>query len=180
MRGFVQRMFNLGVIGAVVLSVTMVNAAPSDDTSMPNKGAAKSAKTGKKGADGSKNRVFTIPKEISLTSEQQTKLDEIKKEQGPKILELTTKLSAVLTDEQKAARKKAAAKAKEDGMTGKAATAIIDEAVNLTDEQKKQQAEMLPELAKLRLSIKEQIHSLLTDEQKAYYKLPKSKKAKAT
>jgi hypothetical protein len=138
--------------------------------------AAKEAK-GKK-ANGQANAVFAIPKEITLTAEQQAKVDEIKKEQGPKVAELTTKLDAVLTDEQKAARKEANAKAKADGKKGKEAKAAVDEAMKLTDDQKKQQSEMQPELAKLQLSIKEQINGLLTDEQKTHYKVPKAKKTK--
>lgn len=137
----------------------------------------KEAKAKKKAA-GQNNPAFAIPKEITLTPEQQTKLDEIKKEQGPKVAELTTKLDSVLTDEQKAARKEASAKAKADGKKGKEAQAAVDEALKLTDEQKKQRAEIQPELAKLQVSVKEQIHGLLTDEQKTHYKLPKAKKVK--
>lgn len=133
---------------------------------------------GKKKANGQANAVFEIPKEITLTAEQQTKVDEIKKEQGPKVAELTTKLDSLLTADQKAARKEATAKNKAEGKKGKEAKAAIDEALKLTDEQKKQQAELQPELAKLQISIKEQINALLTDEQKTHYKVPKAKKAK--
>lgn len=133
---------------------------------------------GKKPKKAPENQVFAIPKEITLTDEQKTKLEEIKKEQGPKFAELTKKFDSVLTDEQKAARKEATAKAKADGKTGKDAKAAVDEAMKLTDDQKKQQAEVEPELNKLRLAIKEQIHGLLTDEQKTHYKLPKAKKVK--
>jgi len=91
---------------------------------------------------------------------------------------LTKKIDSLLTDEQKAARKEAAAKAKAEGKKGKEAAAAIDEALKLTDDQKKLRAEVQPELAKLQKSIKEQIHGLLTEEQKAHYKVPKGKKAK--
>jgi len=140
-------------------------------------GSAEAAKEKKK-PDGSANPVFAIPKEITLTAEQQTKLDAIKKEEGPKVAELTEKLDAVLTAEQKTARKEAAAKAKADGKKGKDAATAVEEALKLTDEQKKQRAEVQPEMAKLQASIKEKIHGLLTDEQKAHYKLPKAKKSK--
>ncbi|MDB5342834.1 MAG: hypothetical protein JWP89_1211 [Schlesneria sp.] len=153
-------------LGLIVAIATSANAAD----------AAKEAK-GKK-ANGQANAVFAIPKEITLTAEQQAKVDEIKKEQGPKVAELITKLDAVLTADQKAARKEANTKAKADGKKGKEAKAAVDEAMKLTDEQKKQQAELQPELAKLQQSIKEQINGLLTDEQKTHYKVPKAKKAK--
>ena len=80
-----------------------------------------------------------------------------------------------MTDEQKAARKAAIAKAKADGVKGKSKTAAVEVAVKMTEEQKKQQTTLKPELAKLRLSIKEQIFGFLTEDQKAYYKLPKTK-----
>ncbi|HEY4263035.1 MAG TPA: hypothetical protein VGM98_22935, partial [Schlesneria sp.] len=47
--------------------------------------AVKEAK-GKK-ANSQANPVFAIPKEITLTADQQSKVDEIKKEQGPKVAE---------------------------------------------------------------------------------------------
>ena len=165
MRVFLRAAVSLGLMVAVTLSAT-----PAE--------AAKEGKGKKKGADGANSPVFAIPKEITLTAEQQAKLDEIKKEQGPKISELTKKIDSLLTDEQKAARKEAAAKAKAEGKKGKEAAAAIDEALKLTDDQKKLRAEVQPELAKLQKSIKEQIHGLLTEEQKAHYKVPKGKKAK--
>ncbi len=153
-------------LGLIVAITTSANAADG----------AKEAK-GKK-ANGQANPVFAIPKEITLTAEQQAKVDEIKKEQGPKVAELTAKVDAVLTAEQKSARKVANAKNKADGKKGKEAKAAVDEAMKLTDDQKKQQSELQPELTKLQQSIKEQINGLLTDEQKTHYKLPKAKKAK--
>jgi Skp family chaperone for outer membrane proteins len=135
---------------------------------------AQNAKKAAKAAEA----VFEIPKEITLTDEQKAKLEEIKKEQSPKVSELQKKLDTVLTAEQKAARKEATSKAKADGKKGKDLQAAVDEAMKLTDEQKKQRSELQPELAKLQQSIKEQIHGLLTDEQKTHYKLPKAKKAK--
>lgn len=160
MQGLVRTLLTAGLMVTIALSSGVAHA-----------------QKGKK-AGGGNNPAFAIPKEITLTAEQQAKLDEIKKEQGPKLAELTKKLDSVLTDEQKTARKEAMAKAKADGKKGKEATAAVDEAMKLTEEQKKQRAEIQPEIAKLQLSVKEQIHGLLTDEQKTHYKLPKAKKAK--
>ena len=163
MRKLVQILLSTGLMVAVALSAGPVDAAK------PGKG---------KKQDGASNPVFAIPKEITLTADQQTKLDEIKKEQGPKIADLTAKLDSPLTTEQKTARREAIAKNKADGKKGKEAKAAVDEALKLSDEQKKLRSELQPEMARLQLSIKEQIHGLLTDEQKANYKLPKAKKAK--
>lgn len=163
MRKFVQA---VATIGLMVLLVSSTHAADE----------AKGK--GKKGEITPGQQVFAIPKEITLTEDQKTKLEAIKKEHGPKVSELTKKLDESLTDEQKKARKEAADKARADGKKGKDLQATVEEALKLTDDQKKQRAEVQPELTKLTLSIKEQIHGLLTDEQKTHYKLPKAKKAK--
>ena len=159
------RLLALGVSIAalLVLAVDTAHAAPKE----------------KKVDDGSSNPVFAIPKEITLTADQQTKLDEIKKEWGPKMVDSTKKVNAILTKEQQTAKKDAVAKAKSEGKTGKERTAMIDEAIKLTDDQKALTKTANEELAKQRQEIKEQIFALLTDEQKPNYKLPKSKKAKA-
>src|SRR5690349_1097958 len=100
------------MISACLLFAVTLSAGAADE--------AKETKAKKK-QSGAANPVFNIPKEITLTEEQQAKLDEIKKEQGPKIAELTAKIDSVLTAEQKSARKEAAAKAKGDGKKGKEA-----------------------------------------------------------
>jgi len=117
--------------------------------------------------------VFAIPAEIKLSEEQTAKVEELKKSEGPKVAELQKKLDDLLTADQKAARKEAMAKAKADGKKGKEAQAAVEEALKLNDEQKKQRSELQAEMSKLQLSIKQQIHGLLTDEQKSHYKLPK-------
>ncbi len=163
MREVLRATFGLaGIVGVTVLFAS-VDTARAD-------GAEK-----RKISEGTNLRVFSIPKEISLSSEQKAQLDEIKKEQGPKFAELSTKLKSVLTEEQKAARKEALAKAKADGVSRKMRSAAVQDALKLTDEQKKLKSELQPELTSLRRSIKRKIYDLLTDEQKAYYKLPKTK-----
>ena len=163
MRSFVQAVLTVG------LMVSFVSSA----------GAADEAKgKGKKNAAAAGQQVFAIPKEITLTDDQKAKVEAIKKEHGPKVAELTKKIDESLTDEQKKARKEAGDKARADGKKGKDLQSTVDEALKLTDDQKKQRAEVQPELTKLSLSIKEQIHGLLTDDQKTHYKLPKAKKAK--
>lgn len=164
MRGLLQTMLSAGLMVAVAVSAMEADGAQKEK--------------GKKRAGGQNHPAFAIPKEITLTADQQAKLDAIKKENGPKLAELTQRLDAGITDEQKAARKAAMAQAKADGKKGKAAQEAVNAALNLTDEQKKKRAEIQPEMAKLQASIKEQIHGILTDDQKTHYKLPKAKKAK--
>ena len=164
MRSLMRAMFVWGLMLSVV---AMAGAADQA------KGKGK-----KKDAAAGGQQVFQLPKEITLTDDQKTKLEALKKEHSPKLAELAQKLDEGLTDDQKKARKEAGDKARADGKKGKELQAAVDAALNLTDEQKKKRAEVQPEMTKLQLSIKEQIHAMLTDDQKTHYKLPKAKKAK--
>ena len=164
MRSLMRLMFVWGLMLSVV---AMAGAA--DEA----KGKGK-----KKEAAAGGQQVFQLPKEIPLTDDQKTKLETLKKEHSPKLAELAKKLDEGVTDDQKKARREVMAKAKTDGKKGNELQAEVDKALNLTDEQKKKRSEVQPEMAKLQLSIKEQIHAMLTDDQKTYYKLPKAKKAK--
>lgn len=168
MRHISAFIFCLGTFFAVAISTTAAFAAET---------TAAESKAKKKANDGTKDRAFSIPKEITLTSEQQEKLDGIKKEQAPKVAALNAKISTVLTDDQKAARKTAAAKAKSDGLSRKDRAAVIADAIKLTDDQKKQQGGLQSEMRTVRLGIMGQIYDVLTPEQREYYKLPKSKKS---
>lgn len=166
MRGLIRATLNWTVVVALLLAATQVKAAE----------APKTESTKRRIADGTSDRSFAIPKEITLTTEQQAALEAIKKEHAAKVLELSKKLANVLTEQQKSARRDATAKAKADGKMGKDRTILIDDAVKLTDEQKQLLAEIKPELAKLRRSIREQIHALMTDDQKSYHKMRSVKK----
>ena len=164
MRSLVRLMVVCGLMVSMVSSIGMAQDAQG--------------KGKKKAAMEAGQQIFTLPNEITLTDDQKTKLEAIKKEHGPKLSELTKKLDESLTDEQKKARKAAGDKARADGKKGKDLQAAGEEALKLTDDQKKQRSEVQPELAKLQASIREQIHGMLTDEQQTHYKLPKMKKAK--
>lgn len=161
------------LVRATVVFGLMLSMLASVGSAQEAKGKGK-----KKDAAAGGQQVFQLPKEITLTDDQQTKLEALKKEHSPKLAELAKKLDDGITDDQKKARREAIAKAKADGKKGKEAQAEIEAALNLTDEQKKKRAETQPEMAKLQLSIKEQIHALLTDDQKTHYKLPKTRKNK--
>lgn len=136
------------------------------------------AKGKKKATPGAGNQAFNLPKEVVLTDEQKAKLDELKKEHGPKLAEIQKKLDEVLSAEQKQARKDAQAKAKTDNLKGKDAQAAVMAALKLTDEQKTKyeaaQAEMREAAGKVRAKIAE----FLTDEQKAKVPGLAPKKAK--
>ncbi|HET6425263.1 MAG TPA: hypothetical protein VFG20_16365 [Planctomycetaceae bacterium] len=131
----------------------------------------------KPNASGENAQVFQLPKEITLTAEQQAKMDTLKKEFGPKIAELQKKSNEILTKEQREARKAAADKAKADGLKGKAMQDAVNAAVNATPEQKEKLAAVKKELDPLITEVKKQIENFLTEDQRA--KLPKPGKKKA-
>ncbi len=123
-----------------------------------------------------------LPKEVTLTDEQKTKVAELEKEYAPKMKELREKLDKVMTEEQKKARldvmKEAREKGKE-GRKGKELQQAIKDAMKLTEEQQKSYDETDKKIVALRQEILEKVKPLLTDEQKA--KLPQrpaGKKAK--
>ena len=115
-----------------------------------------------------------LPKEITLTEEQKTKVAELEKEYAPKMKELREKHDKILTEEQKKARqevmKEAREKAKE-GKKGKELAQAIKDAMKLSEEKQKEYDETDKKIVALRQEILEKVKPLLTDEQKE--KLPK-------
>ena len=115
-----------------------------------------------------------LPKEITLTEEQKTKVAELEKEYAPKMKELREKHDKIMTEEQKKARqevmKEAREKAKE-GKKGKELAQAIKDAMKLSEEKQKEYDETDKKIVALRQEILEKVKPLLTDEQKE--KLPK-------
>lgn len=111
-------------------------------------------------------RVERMLQGVTLTDDQKAKLDEVKKEFGPKLAETMQKIDSVLTDEQKKARAEAATAAKAAGKKGKEMAQAIEEALKLTDEQKTKMAELKKQMGELEKSLREKVISVLTPEQK--------------
>jgi hypothetical protein len=93
------------------------------------------------------------------------KIVKILDENAPKLRELQAKVDAVLTDDQKAARKAAQKAAKDAGKKGKAAQEEILAALKLTDEQKKKMDEAQKALDEARAAMNSSIAALVSDEQ---------------
>ncbi len=129
--------------------------------------------------DNAVARSFELPSEITLTAEQKTKLEEVKKEFEAKVKEVVKKQNDILTPEQKKARGEATKTAKAAGKKGKDLQADVTAALNLTDEQKKKQEEVGKELKELNGQIREKISGFLTADQKAHLKTKKKKADKA-
>jgi len=138
-------------------------------------------KKGKKNAGGANNAAFQLPKEITLTTEQQAKLDALKKEHGPKLAELQKKVDEILSSEQVQARKDAVAKAKTEKLEGKARREALESALKLTPEQKTKWDAANKDLQAKTTEVRGKIAEFLTDEQKAKAPnlVPKAKKKTA-
>ena len=155
------------LVPAVVCGLALpLAAAPKEDTAKK-----KSAKAAAEPA-----AMYKLPETITLNDEQKTKLGEIKKEYTPKFQALAKKNNEILTREQRTARRDAMKAAKEAGKKGKELQASVEEAMKLSEDQKKKLAEVKAEQAKLRGEMETKVVALLTPEQKE--QLPKPKKGK--
>jgi Spy/CpxP family protein refolding chaperone len=102
---------------------------------------------------------------LELSDAQKAKLEEIKKEQGPKMREAYEKMSSILTEDQKKAREEAMKAAREAGKSREESREAIDKAVKLTDEQKKKQDEMRKSMEESQKSLREKVLAVLTPAQ---------------
>ena len=142
--------------GALVLAVCMAAEAQN----------ANAGKKGKKAKAAPTPAAFVLPAEITLSADQQTKLDDLKKQYEAKLVEAQKKVNDVFTADQKAARKTARKDAVAAGKKGKELGAAVDAAVQLSEEQKSNLATAQKEARKLQAEVRKQVVALLTDEQK--------------
>ena len=124
-----------------------------------------------KGADKAANheigKVLRFLKNVTLTTEQQTKVDSLKSEYRPKVSDGLKKVNGVLTPQQKQDQRAAQKKAKADGLKGKAANAAVNAAVNLTTDQKQQLSQAKKDLKAVEKELRQKARDLLTPEQNA-------------
>jgi Spy/CpxP family protein refolding chaperone len=106
---------------------------------------------------------------MTLTDAQKAKLDELKKEFGPKLMEAMKKMPE-LTAEQKKAQAEALKAAQEAGKKGRELMEARNAAVTLTDQQKAQQAEARKAMASLEKELREKVTAVLTPEQQEQFK----------
>ena len=125
--------------------------------------AAEQGKGGKKGGGGGGAGAFDpfgVPPSIKLTDAQKAKIEDLRKELGPKMKDAQTKADAMLTDEQKA-------KLAEARKGGREAMMAAEKALNLTEDQKTKRADARKAMMELRTQIQDKVAALLTPEQKA-------------
>ncbi len=114
-------------------------------------------------------------KPVTLTEDQKSKLDALKKEYEPKLKDAYAKQN-VLTPDQKKAGEEAKKAAKAAGKKGKDMGIAVTEAVKKTDDQKKQEKEARKQLGSLEKELRDKVSGLLTPDQKAQIDAAKPKK----
>jgi len=152
---------------AVAFAVTVPLVAQYKNAAKARKGAPVAA-------------AFELPKGsgIELNEEQKKKVEELKKEYGPKLKEAQEKLDGLLSADQKKAQEEARRNLKKEGKDRKDARAALEESLKLTEEQKKSYAEATKSVAELQKTIRTKMLDLLSADQKAKIKGERKKPAK--
>ena len=155
---------------SLVLGFVLVASMAGSTFAADKKAERAKRPVGARGGFGSGELLSQLPKTITLTAEQQTKVDALKKEYAPKLKELSDKRDSVLTAEHKKKIAEAMKKARDDGKKGREAYQAAQDSLQLTAEQKKTLDESNKELLALGMTIRGKLRDILTKEQQE--KLP--------
>lgn len=120
-----------------------------------------------------------IPKEITLTAEQQKRLDELIATYGPKLEAFQKQRDEVLSEEQRKSASEARKAGQAAGKTGKELQQAVEEAMKLTPEQKTKLDVIRKESAPLGKEIRLKVQEVLTSEQREVLKSLEEKKKEA-
>src|SRR5438105_1763805 len=134
----------LALLGLVALIAGQATAKEKKSTTKPSDAA------------------FTFPKQIQLTDEQKTKLEELKKEYAPKLDAIDAKIAVVMTPERQKTAAEARKKATDDGKKGKEVQEAVDAALNLPAEDAAKLKEARADRSKLMQEINPKKLALLT------------------
>lgn len=167
-------------VGACVMTSVLANCFAQDDAKPSDKKNKQAAARAIKGTTARMMKLFTP---ANLTEEQKEQATAMIKKQVPKILAARKAKEALLTPEQKKARKAAVAKLKEQGVKGAKRVKGGIAAMELSDEELSQFNSANEKISKATQQIRRQITGLLSEEQLAA--MPKrqrkpGKKDKAT
>jgi hypothetical protein len=138
---------------------------------------------GKKNKDkGKHDPTASIKKKLAaadLPTDAREKVNKVLTDDSPKLKEAQAKIDAILTSEQKQAKRTAQKEARSNGTKGKNARASIDAAMKLTDEQKSKLSTAENDLKSAQAGLKKDLQSVLTSDQMAKLGLKTKKKNKA-
>jgi len=147
---------------AFALSLTMASALWAGEKSK--------AKNRGEGERPVLERIDHMLKNLNLSEAQTAKVEELKKEYGPKFKENFAKMAAVPTAEQKQARDQAAKAAKEAGKSRQEIFKEARAAMKLSAEQKAKLAEIQKQQGALRKELLAKVREVLTPEQREQLK----------
>lgn len=126
--------------------------------------------------------IFRIEEQVTLSAEQKEQFDALVKEFSPRLQELEDAKDAVLTDEQRGAKKAAKDQATAEGLKGEEAKAAIAAAINLTPDQTDKLAALQADEKAVATEVIARLATILTPEQQEQlggkYKPKKDKKDK--
>jgi Spy/CpxP family protein refolding chaperone len=125
----------------------------------------KKKREGKRGGPGFDPLAMML-RDLNLSDEQKAKVEDVKKEFGPKLAEVRKKMDGVFTEENKKDRAEAEKAAKDAGKSPREVAAAARDAVKLTDEQKTKLAEVRKTMEEVNKDMREKVMSILTPEQK--------------
>jgi hypothetical protein len=162
----------------LALTLVLATGAVAEDARKGEKGKAAAAnKDGVKKGDGAKKRgerkaqgvTARFTAKLDLSAEQKEKVAAIDKEFAAKAAEINKASNAVLTEEQVEARNAAAKKARESKDKSpearKASQKSIQDALKLTDEQKKKMTDVNKSRQELNGKVLAALKNVLTEEQ---------------
>lgn len=152
------------------------NCMAQDETKTSNPRAKKATERAIKNTTTQMMKAF---EKANLTDEQKEKAQAIIAKHVPKVMAARKAQDGLLSDEQKAKRKEAIAKAKEDGAKGNKVAAVGIKAMGLSDEELEKFNAAKKKVTQANGKIKNAIMALLTKEQKTAMPAPKDKKAAA-
>lgn len=110
---------------------------------------------------------------VDLTDDQKAKVEEVKKEYGPKLKEARKEIDGILTADQRKVRDEAVKAAKAAGKRGEEIWKDAKAAATLTDEQIAKMADLRKTVHALRKEAREKIVAILTPEQRQQVKKPR-------
>ena len=124
----------------------------------------------KKGPAKARQQASILPARLleglELTNEQKEELAAIEKEMKAPVMEARKAMNDLLTEEQKAARKKAMMEAKKAGKKPQEIQKAVQAALNLTEEQQEEAGKLKATQADLQKKIREKVMAVLTPEQR--------------
>ncbi len=159
---------------AIALSLASVQAEDQPQNAEPTPGQAQPTGTADKPPSQAEanvkrlvEKLIRLPDGLTLSEEQQTGLESLRKAYGPRLLAVLKAMSDVITPEQKQAAATARAAAIADGKEPAEVDLISQSALGLTAAQRAARQKVAIEQAALRTEVVEKLRNLLTPEQRA-------------